>query len=39
MQALPERWIIAIAGSVVMLLIGTVVSWAIFAEPLLVGFG
>ena len=39
MQALPERWIIAIAGSVVMLLIGTVYSWAIFAEPLVVGFG
>ena len=39
MQALPDRWVIAIAGSVVMLLIGTVYSWAIFAQPLVVGFG
>jgi OFA family oxalate/formate antiporter-like MFS transporter len=38
-QALPERWVVAIAGSVVMLLIGTVYSWAIFAQPLIVGFG
>jgi MFS family permease len=36
---LPDRWVIAIAGSVVMLLIGTVYSWAIFAQPLVVGFG
>ena len=39
MQALPERWIIAIAGSVVMSLIGTIYSWAIFAQPLVVAFG
>jgi MFS family permease len=38
-QALPERWVVAIAGSAVMLLIGTVYSWAIFAQPLVVGFG
>jgi OFA family oxalate/formate antiporter-like MFS transporter len=38
-QALPERWIIAIAGSVVMSLIGTIYSWAIFAQPLVVAFG
>src|SRR5580692_5206974 len=38
-QALPDRWVIAIGGSVVMLLIGTVYSWAIFAQPLVVGFG
>ncbi|HEY3849874.1 MAG TPA: OFA family MFS transporter [Steroidobacteraceae bacterium] len=39
MQALPDRWVIAIGGSAVMLLIGTVYSWAIFAQPLVVGFG
>ena len=39
MQAFPDRWVIAIGGSVVMLLIGTVYSWAIFAQPLVVGFG
>ena len=38
-QALPDRWVIAIAGSAVMLLIGTVYSWAIFAQPLIVSFG
>jgi MFS transporter, OFA family, oxalate/formate antiporter len=38
-QSLPDRWVIAIAGSVVMLLIGTVYSWAMFAQPLIVGFG
>jgi MFS transporter, OFA family, oxalate/formate antiporter len=38
-QALSDRWVIAIAGSAVMLLIGTVYSWAIFAQPLVVGFG
>jgi MFS family permease len=39
MQALPDRWVIATAGSVVMLLIGTVYSWAIFTQPLIIGFG
>ena len=34
----PNRWGIAIAGSIVMLLIGTIYSWAIFTEPLLVAF-
>lgn len=34
----PNRWEIAIAGSIVMLLIGTIYSWAIFTEPLLVAF-
>jgi MFS family permease len=38
-QALSDRWVIAIGGSAVMLLIGTVYSWAIFAQPLVVGFG
>jgi MFS transporter, OFA family, oxalate/formate antiporter len=36
---LPDRWVIAIGGSAVMLLIGTIYSWAIFAQPLVVGFG
>jgi MFS family permease len=38
MRLLRDRWTIAIAGSIVMLLIGTIYSWAIFTEPLLVGF-
>lgn len=38
-RALPDRWIVAIGGSAVMLLIGTVYSWAIFAQPLVVDFG
>jgi OFA family oxalate/formate antiporter-like MFS transporter len=32
------RWIIAVAGSVIMLVTGTLYSWAIFTEPLLVAF-
>ena len=32
------RWIIAIAGSVIMLVTGTLYSWAIFTQPLLVAF-
>jgi len=31
-------WIIAIAGAVVMLIIGTIYSWAVFTQPLLVAF-
>jgi MFS transporter, OFA family, oxalate/formate antiporter len=38
MRLLYDRWTIAIAGSIVMLLIGTIYSWAIFTEPLLVAF-
>jgi MFS transporter, OFA family, oxalate/formate antiporter len=38
-QVLPERWVIAIAGSAVMLVIGTVYSWSMFAQPLVVAFG
>jgi nitrate/nitrite transporter NarK len=33
-----KRWTIAIAGAVVMLTIGTLYSWAIFTQPLLVAF-
>jgi len=36
---LSDRWAIAIGGSAVMLLIGTVYSWSIFAQPLVVAFG
>ena len=32
------RWAIAWAGSAVMLLIGTIYSWGIFTQPLLVAF-
>jgi OFA family oxalate/formate antiporter-like MFS transporter len=34
----PNRWTIAIAAVVVMLTIGTIYSWAIFTQPLLVAF-
>jgi OFA family oxalate/formate antiporter-like MFS transporter len=34
-----NRWVIAAAGSVVMLTIGTIYSWAIFTQPLLVAYG
>jgi MFS transporter, OFA family, oxalate/formate antiporter len=33
-----NRWTVAIAGTVVMLTIGTVYSWAIFTQPLLAAF-
>jgi hypothetical protein len=39
MRLLHDRWTIAIAGAIVMLLIGTIYSWTIFTEPLLVAFG
>jgi hypothetical protein len=39
MQTSPNRWVIVIGGSVVMLLIGSVYSWAIFVQRLAVGFG
>jgi MFS transporter, OFA family, oxalate/formate antiporter len=35
----PNRWAVALAGATVMLLIGTLYSWAIFTQPLLVAFG
>ena len=34
----PNRWMIAIAAAVVMLTIGTIYSWAIFTQPLLVAY-
>jgi hypothetical protein len=36
--AAPNRWLIAAAGALVMMTIGTVYSWAIFTQPLLVAF-
>jgi OFA family oxalate/formate antiporter-like MFS transporter len=36
--AVANRWLIAIAGTVVMLSIGCVYSWAIFTQPLLVAY-
>ena len=33
-----NRWTVAIAGAVVMMMIGTVYSWAIFTQPLLVAY-
>ena len=35
----PNRWTIAVAAAAVMLTIGTIYSWAIFTQPLLVAFG
>ena len=34
-----DRWMIAVAGAAVMLTIGTIYSWAIFTQPLLVAYG
>src|ERR1700723_2723885 len=36
--AVGNRWMIAIAATVVMLTIGCVYSWAIFSQPLLVAY-
>lgn len=35
---LPNRWRVAAAAAVVMLLLGTLYSWAIFTQPLLVAY-
>ncbi len=34
----PNRWLIASAGIVVMLCLGTVYSWSLFSRPLAAGF-
>lgn len=34
-----NRWLIAISGALVMLTIGTIYSWAMFTQPLLVAYG
>jgi len=36
--ARPNRWTVAIAAAAVMLTIGTIYSWGIFTQPLLVAF-
>ncbi|HMH27317.1 MAG TPA: OFA family MFS transporter [Steroidobacteraceae bacterium] len=36
---MPIRWVIAIAGTVVMLTIGCLYSWGLFTQPLLVAYG
>jgi OFA family oxalate/formate antiporter-like MFS transporter len=35
---MPNRWVIAIAGTVVMLTIGCLYSWGLFTQPLLVAY-
>jgi MFS transporter, OFA family, oxalate/formate antiporter len=37
-KAFADRWIIAVAGTVVMLTIGCIYSWGIFTQPLLVAY-
>jgi MFS family permease len=36
--ATPNRWTIALAGTIVMICLGTVYSWSIFTRPLVAGF-
>ena len=36
---IPTRWVIAIAGTVVMVTIGCLYSWGLFTQPLLVAYG
>jgi len=36
---MPNRWVIAGAGTVAMACLGTVYSWSLFAQPLAAGFG
>jgi MFS transporter, OFA family, oxalate/formate antiporter len=36
---MPNRWVIAIAGTVVMVTIGCLYSWGLFTQPLLVAHG
>ena len=34
-----SRWMIALAGTVIMTSLGTIYSWSIFTQPLIAGFG
>lgn len=34
-----NRWIIALAGTIVMICLGTVYSWSLFTQPLIAAFG
>jgi OFA family oxalate/formate antiporter-like MFS transporter len=36
---IPNRWVIAIAGTVVMVTIGCLYSWGLFTQPLLAAYG
>ena len=36
---MPNRWVIAMAGTVVMVTIGCLYSWGLFTQPLLVAYG
>jgi MFS family permease len=36
---MPNRWIIAVCGTAVMVTIGCLYSWALFTQPLLVAYG
>jgi len=38
-SALPNRWAIAWAGVIVMILAGTAYAWSNFTQPLIAGFG
>jgi len=35
---LKNRWAVAVAGTVVMICLGTVYSWSLFTEPLIAAF-
>lgn len=37
--ARPNRWVIAVAGMIVMICLGTVYSWSLFTRPLIASFG
>jgi len=36
---MPNRWLIAVAGVIVMICLGTVYSWSLFVKPLIASFG
>jgi MFS family permease len=38
-EIMPSRWVIAVAGTVVMVTIGCLYSWGLFTQPLLVAYG
>jgi MFS family permease len=35
----PNRWVIAVAGTIAMACLGTVYSWSLFTQPLIAAFG
>ena len=34
-----NRWLVALAGTITMVCLGTVYSWSLFSQPLIAGFG